>query len=158
MTLDYFLNKYVAFENIVAEGNSVLGLFWSKAKNIITYALIVSGISVGAEQGLGMEIFSQLPGWLEWTKGIAYFAIQKAIFILPALPIMELIKDFSLGLWSRKVHYWHKKTEWAVRKGLNTWEKEKMDRLREIHAKECPDSKIPKEGYGYIEENKYTEE
>ena len=154
-TLDWFLDKYVAFEQIVSEGNSVMGLFWSKAKNIITYTLVVSGISVGAEKGLGMEIFSQLPSWLQWAEGMAYFIFQKAIFILPAIPILELVKDFYLGLWSRKHHYWHKKAEWLMRKGINTWEKEKMDRLREIHAKQCPKSKIPSEGYGYVKENEF---
>ena len=158
MKLDWFINKYIAFEQIVSEGNSVFGLFWSKAKNVITYTLVVSGISVGAEQGMGMEIFSQLPWWLGWIKEIVYFVFQKAIFILPALPIFELIKDFSLGCWSRRTHYWHKKVEWARRKGIDTWAKEQMDRIRETHKKTCPETKIPDKGYGYVEENKYVEE
>ncbi|KKK74016.1 hypothetical protein LCGC14_2888020, partial [marine sediment metagenome] len=159
-TLDWFLDKEIAFTNTVSEGNSVMALSFSKIKQTIIYTMIVSGVSVGAEQGLGMEIFSQLPSWLEWLRHIAYFIIEKMIFILPALPTIEVIKDFFLGRWSRKVKYWHKKAAYLRAKGIDVLGKEQIDRTREMHIKICPDSKIPEEGYGheYIKENKYTEE
>ena len=143
----WYLEKYVAFEAIVSEGNCVLSLFWTKSKQIITYLFILSGVSVGAEQGFKMEIFNQFPSWLGWLKIIAYFIFQKAIFILPLVPIIELVKDFGLGLWSRNSKLWQIRREWEARKGLNTWAMEQMKMMREIHGKTCPDSKIKHKGY-----------
>jgi len=153
----WWLEKYVAFEQIIAEGNSVLNLLWTKARDVITYVMILSGVSVGAEQGFGMEIFDQLPDWLGWIRVLMYFIFRKAIFILPLVPIVELAKDFGLGMWSRHSKLWHIKQEWAVKRGLSVITKEMLNRIREIHTKECPESQIPKRGYGYIEEDKESE-
>ncbi len=131
----WYLEKYVSFEQIVGEGNSVFGLFFTKIRQVITYIFILSGVSVGAERGFGMEIFNQFPSWLNWLKSVVYFIFEKAIFLLPALPIIELIKDFCFGLWSRKSKLWQIKQEWVVRKGLNSWATEQMNMISEYTIK-----------------------
>ena len=152
----WYAEKYIAFEQICTNGNSLLALPWSKIKAMVVYLGVLSGVGIGAEKGLGMEMLEYLPPWLYWIKGFVYAYIKVFIVLLLLSPLIEIVKDFSLGLFDRKVlKFWQMKQEWIKRKGIDSWEKEKMKMIREIHAEQCPESKISHKGY--VEEEKLNE-
>jgi len=129
--LRWYAEKYVAFEYMCAEGNGLTNFLWSKIKNIFIYFGLLGGTEIAGTKIFGISLLSYIPGWL-----------------VLCIPVIELVKDFLFGILSRrKLKIMQIKVEWRQRKGLDTWEKEKMDMIRELHAKECPNSTIKHEGY-----------
>lgn len=61
--------------------------------------------------------------------------------------VLKIVKTFIGWLDRHYIKSWQIEAEWTVRKGISRWATEQMEMLREIHKKECPDSKVRHEGF-----------
>lgn len=139
--LRFYAEKLVAFEQICSKGNALTSFWFDKIKNVGLYFGILGGSEV-TSQFFGFSILGHIPKWL-----------------LFAWPAIEISKDFFLGLLDKnKLHLWQIRTEWERRKGLDTYAKEQMEMLRELHAKQCPDSKVKHSGFVSETEEEYRKQ
>ncbi len=151
--LRYYLEKYFAFQTTCGEGDAMFSMLWDKVKTMITYGGILSTGAAGAEV-LGVEVFNYLPSWLGWVKEFVYTYLKIFIPLFLFSPLIELVKDYFLGRFSKRIGYWQLKLEWLQRKGLDPWEAEKMDRIKSIEAKVSPETRYDKNRYKTYMEKK----
>lgn len=135
----WYLVQFAKFQYRTADGNNLKNFFFGKFRATFT-AIIVLGTG---------EIVAQ--GW--WNFSILQYIPWWIVFI--ALPIIDLITDYYVGeLNEKKIKLMQIQAEIIKRRGIDRWEKRKMDILEEMHKKTCPDSKLKKEYY--IEEETHS--
>jgi len=118
----WWLTQFAKFQYRVARGDGLTNSIFGKFKVFFTTIMTLGTGEIVVKGWLGISLLDHIPPW-----------------ILVAIPIGALISDYLVGLIDEKwIKFMHIESEIKQRRGLDLWQKEMMERIKNIEKEVSP--------------------